>query len=141
LVRLGHEAPEDLEDKNLKLLPLLLSIHRKNFEDRRSLEQEISELLESYDLDEFVPAWLTDMLSAVDSQLRREGRFDSVGSEVSSVLLELKDDFGWRIDDQGEVISASFPRLGVEVEISREALSAEGVGCCSFCVKVVSATN
>jgi len=123
------------------LRALLLSIHRKNFEDRKSLELEIGELLESYDLDGEAPAWLTDMLSAVESRSNRYRRFDSVGSDVSSVLLELKDDFGWRVVDQGEFIAASFPRIGFEVEISREALSEEGVGCCSYRVMVGSAKN
>ncbi len=125
----------------MDLASLLLSIHQKNFQNIDSVESKINDLLESYDLDESVPDWFIDMLTAVDSRVSREGRFESVGSDIGSVLIELDEDFGWDVDDQGELITASFPKLSVDVEISREALRDDGVGCCSYRVMLVSNAN
>ncbi len=111
----------------------IAALHRRNFGDRNSLDDELAELLESYDLDDDVPSWFVEMFAAVNNCVNQSGYFDRVGSDIASVLVELSEDFGWSVDDAGEEIRIAFPVSQVDVLISREAVSPDGSSCCSYC--------
>jgi hypothetical protein len=101
--------------------------------------EAVDQLRWDYDLedDAAVPTWLTDAFSAaVKGRTTDIVRFDSIGSDVDSFLTEMSRLVpGWEHDDQGESIEIKLPPLGVEIYLSREALSSTGTGCSSCVVR------
>lgn len=120
------------------MLDILEAIHEAAFPTMTWNRSKVKQLLVDYYLDNpsHVPEWMTIFLRHILHRTPHEMRFDAVGSDIGSLFLELKNHFGWMIDDYGEGITFSFPRLGVTAFISREAKRSDGTHCCSFQVRL-----
>ena len=80
--------------------------------------------------------WLTNLFDAVLAR-RTAGPdlFPHDGGDVATFWLEASGVIpGWQLDDQGEWVLMTFPALGMQVRVSREALTPDGHGCCSYVV-------
>lgn len=88
-----------------------------------------------------VPAWMPAMLEAVLARRAvgptilppDDGSAASFLDEVARLVP------GWTVDEQGEYYTMTFPPLGVEVVVSREALTPEGRHCYAYTVRPLSA--
>ena len=117
----------------MSVIAKLVAIHSANFGRCDETERVISEILFDYDLedDDKMPDWFLKLVDRLLAKKEIEFEFESVGSEIASVLAELEEELGWQVDDYGEGIVIDFLKMGLRVEISREHRLANGEGGCS----------
>ena len=88
-----------------------------------------------------IPGWLyASIAAALARHESPDVLFPEVGSDVGSFLIEVSELIpGWEHVDDGEWITISFTVLGVQIYISREAMTIERTSCCSYSVRLLSA--
>lgn len=122
----------------MKTLDDIKTISEQNFPvwtdtDARSLADFLATY--GYEQDEDVPTWFRRMLGNVINRTDDYFRFDfddNADSDMSSLLLELSENYRWPVDDYGEGVKIEFPISSVLVFISREDVHPEGRGCSSI---------
>ena len=116
----------DIADKILKL-------HKANFPSIAEADTAIVEILADYgfECEDDVPDWFRGILDRLIASEAVTLEFAEVGSDLGSVLQELKHELGWMVDDFGEGIRIDFPDSGLRVDISREHIFSNGSSGCS----------
>jgi hypothetical protein len=123
------------------LLSSLLELYRRlaAHDPDPDTAERLRECLEDNGLvdDERAPGWLVDALHAALAGTPGEPVFfEELDGDVANFLSEASDLVpGWRHDDQGETVTMAFPALGMEIYVSREALSADRRRGCKYTVR------
>ena len=129
-------------DVLMNVVEQLRTLHEINFlgAGHPFSEENVRRFLDEYGYErvEDVPAWFTRMVRMVVDREPGSYLFDQVGSEMSSLLEELRRTYGWSVDDYGEGIELAFPASKMRVFISREARSPAGTACSSCSVTAIS---
>jgi hypothetical protein len=101
-----------------ELIDAILSVHERNFGDcKREL---ISELVAYYWIqpNEETAAFL-ELLSAISEHRALSLTLSCDTSSISGILLVLRSDFGWDIDDPGEMCFVKFPFDRMQLVLDR----------------------
>lgn len=120
----------------MELPDVINAIHRKNFADEQ-IAAGVQQLLDEYGYtaEHRPPQWFIDMLELVADGKEGAQQFPAMDSDTASIILELRDHFGWPVDSYGEGIRIPFEASNVEVFISMEDTDGRGKWCCSFRVR------
>ena len=115
----------------MDLSSTVLALHEENFGPLSGAQMaRMNALVQDYfPTSAEVPTWFSE---ALDCSLNRKKHkclvFENT-SDPSSLLVDLADDFGWNVDDDGEACACDFPTSKMTMILSREAVDENGRGC------------
>ena len=118
-------------------------IHNANFPPTPEAVSAIVEILADYgfECENDVPDWFSEMFDRLIARETVTLEFSEVGSDLGSVLQELKHELGWMVDDFGEGIQIDFPKSGLRVDISREHVFSDGGSGCSCTISATASSG